>query len=315
MMLRIRDFKIFLTLVEEESFSKTGKKMDLTQSSISQAIQKIEGYVGTKLIGRSSKFFTLTPSGRIFHEAARDIIGRFEKCLDDIEQAVHEREAKIRIAVSTTPGEFLLPSFFSDFSKHHGNQIRVIVEMTDSLKAIELLQEGECEIAIVGSLMGMQDLDVEEVPLLTEDLVVVVSPSVKAENGILPVKDLARLTRVAREEGSGTDQEAQELIEAINEKISTLGNISRNDPVLLHSVQAVLSAISEGKELWSVVGYHAARKYAELGLVNIVSIDGIKKKQSRIIYLLHKKHELNKSNLFFVENIKRYYQIQRMFLE
>ncbi|MHA1682115.1 MAG: LysR family transcriptional regulator [Promethearchaeota archaeon] len=313
-MIRIFDLKLFVILIKEKSFSKTAKRMGKTQSSITQSIQKMEADLDIKLISRSSKFFTLTPAGRIFLQMCEDILEIFDSKIQEIKLLKDEEQNKVHLAVSTTPGEFLLPPFLSEFSSRNAPDVRVIVEMGDSKKAIELLKDGGCQVAIVGSLMGADAEAFEKIPLVKEKLVFIVSKDVPTgKDGTLPLDSLANLTRIERETGSGTQEESKAFVEAIVSMAEAASGRIAPRPVQLQSVQAILSAISDGSGLWSVVGYYAARKFAEHGLIKIVNWGGEIAMPSRIIYLLYKKHEVSDITHFFIENIKKYYEMQTLF--
>ena len=66
--------KIFCTVAETKSFSKTSEIIHLTQPAVSLQIQAIEEKYETKLFDRSSSTVTLTPAGEILYKYAKEIL-------------------------------------------------------------------------------------------------------------------------------------------------------------------------------------------------------------------------------------------------
>jgi DNA-binding transcriptional LysR family regulator len=300
----------FVTVVKEKNFSKAGARLGMTQSSVTQVIQKLEEDLETKLISRSSKYFTLTSSGKVFLDAAMDILSRFESARLEISKLDKEEHDKLRIAVSTTPGEFILPPFFSQFTMDVPG-IRLIIEMCDSKKALAMLLAKECQVAIVGSIMERMDADHEERPLLKERLVVIVSKnSDLGKDGRIQINTIAPMTRVDREPGSGTQNEAGTYLEAIKAGIAALFPIHVERTLQLQSVQAVMAAVASSPNMYAIVGEFPALKYAELGQVRIVEVQGVDIEASRMISLVYNKHEITDNLRVFLDSIEKFFEMQ-----
>lgn len=310
---RLLDLQVFVTLIKEKNFSKAGKKLDMTQSSVTQVLQKLEDELGSKLITRSSKFFTLTSSGKMFLDAATDILNRYTACKQDIEKNYRDEHEKLKLAVSTTPGEFILPPFFSEFSSNVPN-IRLIIEMCDSKKAIDMLLEKDCQIAIVGSIMESLDADYEIVPLIRERLVMIVSKNVETTPaGKISPDQLAIMTRIDREIGSGTQNEAGKYLDDITRAIRDCVPDCVPRTMQLQSVQAILSAVAASDNMYAIVGFYPAKKYMDMGQVKIVDVEGIQNTTSRVISLVHNKREMTDNIAIFRESIEKFFEMQSIF--
>jgi DNA-binding transcriptional LysR family regulator len=57
--------RVFCTVAETKSFSKTSEIIHLTQPAVSLQIQALEEVYETKLFDRSSSTVTLTPAGEM----------------------------------------------------------------------------------------------------------------------------------------------------------------------------------------------------------------------------------------------------------
>lgn len=73
------DFKLledFICLARLESFTAASRERSITQSALSRRIRSLERWLGTELINRDRKVFTLTPQGRVFVPEAQMILRR-----------------------------------------------------------------------------------------------------------------------------------------------------------------------------------------------------------------------------------------------
>ena len=67
--------RIFIKVVQQGSFSKAAELLNIPKSTVSKAITRLEAETGTKLLLRTTRSQTLTPSGRAF----------FETCLEPLQ--------------------------------------------------------------------------------------------------------------------------------------------------------------------------------------------------------------------------------------
>lgn len=78
--------KVFLTVVNEKSFSRAAERLGRTQPAVSLAISKLESDLGERLLDRSGKNLMITDAGRIVLEFAR----LFEHLSSDMDNALAE---------------------------------------------------------------------------------------------------------------------------------------------------------------------------------------------------------------------------------
>lgn len=78
--------RLFVTVVEENSVSKGGARLNVPQSSSSRLLTRLEENLGTRLLQRSTRSLQLTEAGRIYFERARQIV----TALDEASAAVRD---------------------------------------------------------------------------------------------------------------------------------------------------------------------------------------------------------------------------------
>ncbi len=66
--------RTYCTLVELRHFTRTAERLHMTQSGVSQHVQKLEEQLGTALLVRQGKQFTLTDAGERLYAGGRDLL-------------------------------------------------------------------------------------------------------------------------------------------------------------------------------------------------------------------------------------------------
>ncbi len=165
--------RYFLALSEALNFTRAAEKCNVSQPSLTRAIQNLEGEFGGPLFHRERQNTHLTELGRLMHpyfeqvfrqaEAAKTAAKSFAK-LDDI---------TLKIGVMCTIGPAILADFFAAFRDRYPG---VEVEMLDATGSMlgDLLQSGTIEVAIYGLPEGVGD-NFHAMPLFRERFVIAVS--------------------------------------------------------------------------------------------------------------------------------------------
>ncbi|MFF8727316.1 LysR family transcriptional regulator [Streptomyces sp. NPDC015171] len=81
--LELRELECFLVLAEELHFGRTGERLFVSQSRVSQLTAALERRVGARLVHRSSRRVALTPLGERFLERLRPAYGAVRAAVAD----------------------------------------------------------------------------------------------------------------------------------------------------------------------------------------------------------------------------------------
>ena len=109
--------KVFCTVAETKSFSKTSEIIHLTQPAVSLQIQALEEIYETKLFDRSSSTVTLTPAGEILYKYAKEILSLYASAEKVIGELTGLVKGSISIGASSTIGNYLLARRHYRFQK------------------------------------------------------------------------------------------------------------------------------------------------------------------------------------------------------
>ena len=95
---KIKAMQTFVRIVEANSFSKAAETLNLPRAALTATLQKLEAYLGTQLLQRTTRRLSLTPEGADYFRHCIDIL----KAVDTAELAFRGPEATA--SSSTMPG-------------------------------------------------------------------------------------------------------------------------------------------------------------------------------------------------------------------
>lgn len=285
-MLNLHFLETFVKIIEHGSFSKTAKKLNLSQSAISQQIDVLENYFGARLFERSIKGVELTEEGRILKKYSEVILDSIKLAKLEIDKAIGEFRGIIRLSSSTIPGEHILPKYMIKFKKQFPS-VDFKVDVNDSEISLNRLLEDSVDLAAVGNLETFKGLEILE--LAEEELFLVVPKDHElAQKGIKEVDEIQKYPFIFREKTSGTRKESEKILKQAGISVENLHIVGE-----LNTTESILTAISEGLGI-SLVSSIAAEKLEKSGAIKCLRLPGMTTK--RKLYLVKKKNKDDTAN-------------------
>jgi DNA-binding transcriptional LysR family regulator len=146
--LTLDQFTVFVTVVEEGSFSAAARRLSRAQSAITYTVQGLEAQTGTDLFDRSAYRPTLTPAGRALLPRARRILEGVADWRKQARSLIQGVEARLTLALDvmapTGPLAAVLKAFSAEFP---------IVEVTLLVQPLEAtytaLQQERADLGVV----------------------------------------------------------------------------------------------------------------------------------------------------------------------
>ena len=182
-------FKVFRDLAETASFSRAAQHNALTQSAVSQQVKALEKRYGVRLIDRGKKSFSLTPEGRTFLGAAREILAVVDGLDARLRELREVVEGDLRLAAVLSVGLHELPPYTRQFARLYP-QVKIHTDYLRSSEVYAAVLAGRAEAGLVAYPAVRRGLVVEE--LWRDRLVLVCSPSHRlARRARVPLSELA----------------------------------------------------------------------------------------------------------------------------
>lgn len=114
-MWHLRDLQYFVSVAEQRNFTRAAQELFVSQPTLSKQIAALERAVGTQLFRREHDGAHLTRSGEAMLPYARSILATAAEA----EAALNTATAELTIGFWLSPGNGLLPTVLSRFSRQH----------------------------------------------------------------------------------------------------------------------------------------------------------------------------------------------------
>lgn len=222
------DYRIetFLTLCEEMNYRRTAEKLRMTQPGVTQHIQYLEKYYGTKLFTYDGHTLTRTKSAELLKRHAESVRAD--------ELAVRERfgaadKLLVRVGATKTIGEYVIVPTVRRFLAEPQHELELIVDNTERLLA--LLEHAELDFAVVEGVFDKSRYGNRLYK--RENFVGVCAATHPFAGRTVTLEQAFGESIVVRERGSGTRKLLQQ---AIGERGYSLENFERCSSVSNFSV-------------------------------------------------------------------------------
>jgi DNA-binding transcriptional LysR family regulator len=255
----IAQLRAFVAIVEHGSFSEAAHATGLSQPSVTMQIQALEADLGATLLERRYRKVELTEAGRALLPHARRVLGQLEAARDEIGRLADTVGGHLDLAVSTTPGQYVLPRLLGSFLKEYP-EVSLSLRVHDTAEVVALVESGEAHFGMTGARIPGAKVEFEEMGV--DLLVMVCAPdSPLAGRDDLTLAEIAEQPFIAREQGSGT--------RIVLEEALTAGGIDPADLRVIMELgtgEAIVNAVEGGMGV-GVVSHWMADKALTLGTV------------------------------------------------
>jgi DNA-binding transcriptional LysR family regulator len=150
-MLDFELLRAFVVVAECGGFHRAAERLNLTQSTVSQQIKRLEFETKCPLFRRTTRSIALTDGGEMLLGEARRLL--------QLEEAARQRlgaprlSGTVRLGVVGEVAEGSLPSALARFAAHHRG-VKLEVQIGVSLELIEQLNAGRLDVVFAGRPLG-----------------------------------------------------------------------------------------------------------------------------------------------------------------
>ncbi len=184
------------------SFSAAGRELGCTQPAVSQQMKALEASVGTPLLVRTGREMRLTQAGEALVRHAAGIIAGLTAAEEEVAAIAGLRAGRVRLVSFPSGSSTLVPTALAALRAAHPGT-RVSLEEAEPPKSVELLREGDCDVALAfryeGAAGAEEWADLVVRPLLTDRLVALVPEGhrLARTEGAVAIGELARESWIA----------------------------------------------------------------------------------------------------------------------
>ena len=171
--MQVDNFKIFVDLVETQSFSRAAELNGITQAAVSQMVRAMERHFNALLLDRSQKQFQLSREGMRVYDAAKKVLQQYEKLLSELLEMKKVISGTIRISTIYSIGLYELPPYIKKF-RHDYPSVDVRVEYRRSNLVYEDILHNSADFGLVAFPAKVRQIEI--IPFRNDQLVLITPP-------------------------------------------------------------------------------------------------------------------------------------------
>ncbi|GAC1384098.1 MAG: LysR family transcriptional regulator [Herpetosiphon sp.] len=264
MSLNLNGVRIFVAVVEAQSFTRAAAALFISQPAVSKAVQELERQIGLPLIERGGQGITLSEAGRHLYQHGQAIFAAERSAEQELAALRGLDHGNLHLGASTTIATYMLPPVVGRFHRHYPG-ITVALTSANTQEISELLLDYRLDVALVEG--PVTHLQIEVIPWRTDHLIVIADPGSPLANGAaVSLAQLAEAPFIGRERGSGTREVAEQ---ALLER-----GIEPHMILELGSTEAIKQAVAAGLGV-AMVSRSTVQDQVALGKLVVLNVEGL----------------------------------------
>lgn len=146
---KLHAMRVFVRVVEANSFSKAAETLGLPRASVTTTIQNLEASLGVRLLQRTTRRLNLTLDGAAYLEGATRILAEVDEIESGFTSARRTPRGRLRVDMPGSIGRLVIIPSIHEFHRQYPD-IELMIGMSD--RPIDLIQEGVDCVIRVGEL-------------------------------------------------------------------------------------------------------------------------------------------------------------------
>ncbi|HEY5517056.1 MAG TPA: selenium metabolism-associated LysR family transcriptional regulator [Coriobacteriia bacterium] len=293
--MNINQVRAFIAVVDHGSFSEAARATGLSQPAVTMQIQGLESDLGATLLERRYRKVEMTEAGRALLPFARRVMTELDEARSEIERLSDSVGGHLELAVSTTPGQYILPRLLGSFLRAYP-EVSVSLRVYDSADVVARVEAGEAQLGMTGARIPGAKVEYEEMG--TDQLLMICAPDDPlAGRAGVPLAEVAEHPFIVRESGSGTRMVFEQALRGGGIDPSELNVVME-----LGTSEAIVNAVEGGMGV-GVVSHWMADKALTLGTVAQVTAPGFP--VSRPFYAVSPRGARSRAAAALVDHLRR----------
>ncbi|MDO5041112.1 MAG: LysR family transcriptional regulator [Peptoniphilus sp.] len=196
--------KTFVNLVELGSYTKTAKKLHISQPTVSSHIKYLEDTLDVPLIKKNWNYYEATETGNLIYAYASQILKLEEKIYNVVSKEREEKSHSLKIT-TTDKGLYIIPEITQNIKKV-APDIQLFFSISNTSSALDLFHKSAVDCLITPYLEEMKSIPAENITEIGSDRLLLAvgpdNPLLKKDK--IEKEDLEKQTFILRESGSNT---------------------------------------------------------------------------------------------------------------
>ncbi|GGS69358.1 LysR family transcriptional regulator [Streptomyces tanashiensis] len=146
-MIEARHLRVLRAVAATGSFSAAARELGCTQPAVSQQMKALEASAGTPLLIRTGREMRLTQAGEVLVRHASGILAGLTAAEEEVAAIAGLRAGRVRLVSFPSGSSTLVPTALAALRAAHPGT-RVSLVEAEPPRSIEMLREGDCDIAL-----------------------------------------------------------------------------------------------------------------------------------------------------------------------
>lgn len=273
--MELAELRAFCAAVDLGSLGSAARLLRVSQPALSKRMRSLEALAGAQLLVRSSRGIATTEAGERLYVEARRLLAQAE-AVEELMAGLSNEDAPVRLAVSHTIAEFVLPGRLVEYEQKRGRHLSVELVIANSVVVRDLVAGGRAEFGIAAAEPGAPPPPgLRQVHFCDDEVVVAVPAGHPWERlAAIAPQQLVSEPLVVRDPSANTRQTVDEALAAhglaLAPALAEVGStsaakataISERAPVLLSAI--AVSRDDEGFAVKRVEGLDLGREFVLL---------------------------------------------------
>src|ERR1700679_3633100 len=136
---KLAAMRVFVKIADAGNLSAAGRQLGLSLTSVSRQLMALEEALGTTLVERTTRHLSLTESGRLYYERAKQILEEAAEMESGLTMQTGVASGRLHVSPPSLLGRLrlapMLPAFLAE-------QTRVSVDLLLVDRPVRLAEEG-----------------------------------------------------------------------------------------------------------------------------------------------------------------------------
>jgi len=140
--------KVFYYVSAEGSVVSAAKKLNVSQSAVSQSLQKLESEIKTHLFTRLHQQLVPTAAGERLFATVRPFMTELDLCLKTLDKAKDQPFGELRIGAPVEFGKAYIPIVVGSFREKYP-EVTFYLKLGNTATLLTMLKKGQIDFALV----------------------------------------------------------------------------------------------------------------------------------------------------------------------
>ncbi|EMB4324555.1 HTH-type transcriptional activator AaeR [Pluralibacter gergoviae] len=146
---RLKRMSVFAKVVELGSFTAAARQLEMSVSSISQTVSRLENELQVKLLNRSTRSLGLTEAGKIYYQGCRRMLYEVQDVHEQLYAFNNTPIGTLRVGCSSTMAQNVLSRITAEMLREYPD---LSVNLVTGIPAPDLISDGLDLVIRVGTL-------------------------------------------------------------------------------------------------------------------------------------------------------------------